>query len=118
MTEDDLVDHFVCGLKLHTQTEVQLCHLRNLQEAEEHALMVDDIHYRRKHPFPTQNPRPIPPQPYNPAHQWNSNGDNMGVAPMELGNMNLRRLTEEERAQLIASGSCFKCRCGGVTKLR
>ena len=51
MTEEDLIDRFTRGLKPHTQTEVQLRHPRTLHEAEEQALMVDDIHYRRRHQF-------------------------------------------------------------------
>jgi Ty3 transposon capsid-like protein/Zinc knuckle len=116
MTEADLIDHFIRGLKPHTQTEVLLRHPQTLREAEEQALMVDDIHYRRRHQFNPPGcpnpPRPqLPPQPLpQPPRQ---NRDNMGVQPMELGNVGLRRLTDAERAQLRASGSCFKCRREG-----
>ena len=87
--------------------------------------MVDDIHYRRRHNFTNPAPRPNPPRnplpqqpiqqqpaPTYPPRPRNGNGNNM-PQPMELGNIRLRRLTDEERRQLRASGSCFKCHLQG-----
>ena len=70
----------------------------------------------------TGNQRRNPPksgtyQNTQTMHRPQSNSNNSGIVPMEVdnttGQMNFKKLTPEERAQLAKEGHCFRCRLQG-----
>jgi len=113
ISDDELKDRFIRGLKPATQTEVRLRAPDTFDDAVKIADRYDAMRYRITKPLPTGNPF---------GHRGGSNGP----TPMELGaavdaypsshthDGNRRpKLTPALRQQLIKEGKCFFCRRRG-----
>src|SRR5262249_43324404 len=89
--------------------QVQLQRPPTLNDAEEHALMVDDIRFapgpRNTERNNDRNNDARPPRPPRPGNDT--------TARTDINNVQLKKLTPAEREQLKAAGKCFKCRKAG-----
>jgi len=114
ISDDELKDRFIRGLKSATQTEVRLRAPPTFDEAVKIAERYDAMRYRLTKPFAPPNP------------SFGQRGDSNGPSPMELGaaldanpssltpNGTKRpKLTPALRQQLIKEGKCFYCRRKG-----
>lgn len=112
ISDAELKDRFIRGLKAATQTEVRMRTPATFEEAVRVAERYDAIRYRTNHLN----------APANPAF---GRGGSSGPTPMELGaaidqrstqarpNNQRPRLTPVMRQQLIKEGKCFYCRKPG-----
>jgi hypothetical protein len=122
-TQENILKQFIRGLKEDVKADVIVRQPRTLEEAENFAQVFDDAHFWKKPGFP-------PPRPGNGQHRNAHHNPSTwtGVALMEIDSNAVQaspsvrpsnplpKLTDTERAQLRASGKCFRCRQPGHTK--
>ena len=100
--------HFIKGLKIRTQTEVEIRSPQNLEQAMVMANKFDKIFSSKINNlsigtrFNSNDSKFVP-------HSQNFNGP----APMQLdsipGNRNFKKLNPQDKSQRISNGTCFKC---------
>src|SRR4051812_48194757 len=107
ISEEEMVDRYVRGLKEKVRVEVELREPTDLEEAIRITDRFDTITFAytpRTSFYPTKQPEPrqtfVKP---------------LGPAPMEIDMITLRfkKLTDEEREKLRRAGACFACRQPG-----
>ena len=104
MDPDWVLHLYIQGLKTETRLDVEQKDPESLNDAEAHALRVDDIRF--SHPNRQQNPG---------QRNGNKNGNKPTVSAIDTNNNRnrLAKLTDAERQRLKAQGACFKCRQPG-----
>jgi hypothetical protein len=107
ITESEMLDRFVRGLKPHVQREVELRDPTTLDDAVRIAERVDAIDFRSRPPQTTGFPR-VTHTPRQPAivHE-------LKPTPMELDVLakpKVQSLTHSEKERLRKVGGCFYCR--------
>src|SRR3954454_15841303 len=114
ISEEEMVDRYVRGLKEKVCVEVELREPTDLEEAMRIADRFDTIAFAytpRTSFYPTKQQEP---------RQSLGKHEHLGLAPMELDNITPRfkKLTDEEREKLRCAGACFACRQPGHMSLQ
>src|SRR3954464_14503228 len=107
ISEEEMVDRYVRGLKEKVRVEVELREPTDLEEAMRIADRFDTIAFAytsRPSFYPTKQPE-----------QRQTYVKPLGPAPMEIDTITPRfkKLTDEEREKLRRTGACFTCRHPG-----
>jgi dUTP pyrophosphatase len=109
ISEEEVIDKYVRGLKEKVRIEVELREPYDLDEAMRIADRFDTIAfaYTPRAPF-----YPNRQQEQRPVYRKQ---ENLGPAPMEIDTITPRfkKLTDEEREKLRRAGACFACRQPG-----
>ena len=103
MDKDVMLHLYVAGLKQETRLAVEMQEPTTLNEAERHALKVDDIRYGKQN-YPDKKPNP----------PGNKNGNvTAAVTTTTADKKKLSKLNDTERKRLMSIGACFRCRKTG-----
>ena len=98
---EEQIDRYTRGLKPYIWKELCTREYENLSDAMRDAERVESAHKRLGKP-----PRPTNPHSGRPPR-------NDDVVPMDIGNVQLKKLTPAEREQCKKEGKCFRCRMKG-----
>ncbi|KAL1914177.1 uncharacterized protein VTP21DRAFT_10257 [Calcarisporiella thermophila] len=100
ITEEELIDKFIRGLKVQTRKEIEYKNPPTLNEAVREAERYDAVYFRNREHRPEFNVRASTSRE---AHS--------GPRPMEIDAIQRhKKLDENEKERLRKSGSCFFCR--------
>ena len=98
---EEQIDRYTRGLKPYIWKELCTREYTSLNDAMRDAERVESAHKRlNKNPRTDQPPR-------------NKQGQDQGPTPMDIGNLQLKKLSPAERDQCRKEGRCFRCRQKG-----
>ena len=102
ITIDEQIDRYTRGLKNYIWKEICTNDYESLSDAMCDAERIESAHRR----VPTSSKKSLK------NNSTGSQGD-INPVPMELGNVQLRKLTSEEREKCMKEGLCLRCRQKG-----